>query len=156
LGRTQLHAAGVHAFRICVAKLPEQFRVHQCELDSLQNSALDLIAVYPEPIATRALVTQRRAAVTPLTNHREATATAPASQEQNGDLCCDPDMEFRVDIEHRTAEALTFQMAIPPVYQRVYSDSGKVNVALRKALNEFLADWLRNCVAQGHRFGGGA
>lgn len=72
--------------------------------------------------------------------------------EQCGDLCCDPDMEIRVDTAGRTAEALTYQQAIPPVYQRVYTDDGKVNTALKAALNSFLSTWLGNCIAQGHGF----
>jgi uncharacterized protein YqiB (DUF1249 family) len=73
--------------------------------------------------------------------------------KQNGDLCCDPDMEIRVLPERKLAEALTFQQAIPPIYQMVYPEAGKVNPSLQKSLNDFLLTWLRNCVAQGHRFG---
>jgi uncharacterized protein YqiB (DUF1249 family) len=75
--------------------------------------------------------------------------------EQNGDLCQDPDMELRVflpeDDRPGTVEALTFQQAIPPVYQRVYPEPGKVNPRLKQQLNHFLGLWLRNLKQQGHR-----
>ena len=72
--------------------------------------------------------------------------------KQNGDLCSDPDMEIRIFPDRKMAEALTFQQAIPPIYQRVYPAPGKVIPALKKDLNSFLATWLRNCVQQGHSF----
>ena len=72
--------------------------------------------------------------------------------KQNGDLCCDPDMEIRIFPDRKMAEALTFQQAIPPIYQRVYPQPGFVNLRLKKDLNSFLATWLRNCIAQGHSF----
>lgn len=72
--------------------------------------------------------------------------------EQNGDLCCDPDMTLRVWPERRMAEALTFQMAIPPVYTEVYPEPGKVDPSAKTDLNRFLDTWLRNALAQGHSF----
>lgn len=72
--------------------------------------------------------------------------------KQNGDMCSDPDMQLRVYPEHRMAEALTFQQAIPSMYQEVYPASGKVNPRLKKELNGFLSTWLRNCITQGHSF----
>lgn len=72
--------------------------------------------------------------------------------KQNGDLCSDPDMTVRVWPDRRMAEALTFQMAIPPVYTEVYPEPGKVNVRAKKELNSFLDTWLRNALAQGHSF----
>jgi hypothetical protein len=75
--------------------------------------------------------------------------------EQNGDLCQDPDMEVRVFLPNGerpgTVEALTYQQAIPPIYQRVYPEPGKVNPRLRQQLNNFLGLWLRNLKQQGHR-----
>lgn len=73
--------------------------------------------------------------------------------KQNGDLCCDPDMTIRVWPERRIAEALTFQMAIPPVYTEVYPEPGMVNPRAKKELNSFLDTWLRNAIAQDHGFG---
>lgn len=47
---------------------------------------------------------------------------------QHGDLCQDPEMELRVyppqDRHPGRVEALTFQQAIPPIYQRVYPEPG--------------------------------
>ncbi len=73
--------------------------------------------------------------------------------EQNGDLCCDPDMEIRLFPEMRMAEALTFQQAIPPVYDQVYPEPGMVNLRAKRELNGFLTHWLKNAIEQGHSFG---
>lgn len=72
--------------------------------------------------------------------------------EQNGDLCSDPDMEVRVYPDRHMAEALTFQQALPPVYTVVYPQPGKVDVAAKRDLNDFLSTWLTNAIRQGHRF----
>ena len=72
--------------------------------------------------------------------------------KQNGDLCCDPDMEIRIYPYHSAAEALTFQMAIPPIYQEVYPEPDKVCPKYKKELNIFLNQWLKNCIDQGHTF----
>ena len=75
--------------------------------------------------------------------------------EQNGDLCQDPEMTVRVFApvkgRHGMVEALTFQQAIPPIYQEVYPEPGKVALRLKKDLNSFLTFWLRNLKDQGHR-----
>lgn len=76
--------------------------------------------------------------------------------KQNGDLCADPDMEIRVFPEQRMAEALTFQQAIPPVYQQVYPSPGEVIPALKTSLNSFLLTWLDNATRQGYSFSKGA
>ena len=68
--------------------------------------------------------------------------------KQNGDLCQDPEMVVRVDREHRTVKALSFQQAIPPLSQEVY---GNRDPSLEKHLNTFLGTWLRNLKMQGHR-----
>lgn len=67
----------------------------------------------------------------------------------NGDLVPDPDMELRVDLSTTTAEALTYQDAHR--YQVVYPQPGKVRPHLRSSLNVFLATWLQNLLAQGHK-----
>lgn len=72
--------------------------------------------------------------------------------EQNGDLCADPDMEIRIYKDRFIAEALTFQLAMPPLYQQVYPAPGKVVLHLKKELNIFLDQWLSNCLDQGHLF----
>ncbi|MCG8313805.1 MAG: DUF1249 domain-containing protein [Pseudomonadales bacterium] len=70
--------------------------------------------------------------------------------EQNGDLCKDPDMVIAVYPKQKAVEALSYQMDIPPIYQEVYPEPGKVIPALKKELNCFLSQWLDNLVAQGH------
>ncbi len=76
--------------------------------------------------------------------------------EQNGDLCRDPEMTVRV-FEPKSVnaagmiEALTFEQSIPPIYQEVYPEPGKVRLQLKKDLNAFLGMWLRNLADQGHR-----
>lgn len=76
--------------------------------------------------------------------------------EQHGDLCKDPDMTVRV-FEPRAAlangmlDALTFEQSIPPIYQEVYPEAGKVRPKLKQELNAFLGTWLRNLEKQGHR-----
>jgi hypothetical protein len=72
--------------------------------------------------------------------------------KQNGDLCCDPDMEIQVNLAQRTAEAMSFQQAIPPIYQRVLDDDGNKNPRLQSDLNQFLKTWMGNCISQGHKF----
>ena len=76
--------------------------------------------------------------------------------EQNGGLCQDPEMTVRLfepstAADRGRAEALTFQQAIPPVYQEVYPEPGKYYPRLRRELNSFLGVWLRNLEAQGHQ-----
>lgn len=43
----------------------------------------------------------------------------------SGDMCADLDMQIRLFPELKMAEALTFQQAIPPLYQEVYPEPGK-------------------------------
>jgi uncharacterized protein YqiB (DUF1249 family) len=65
-----------------------------------------------------------------------------------GDLVPDPDMEIRVYPETRMAEALTYQDSFS--YQEVYPEPGKVAPRTKRDLNSFLAQWLLNCIKQGH------
>ena len=68
----------------------------------------------------------------------------------SGDLIADPDMEVRVRPEERMAEALSYQDAY--LYRVVYGENGQsVSAATRQELNEFLEQWLGNCLQQGHR-----
>ncbi len=53
-------------------------------------------------------------------------------------------------LHHGRAEALTFQQAVPPIYQEVYPEPGKYSPRLYKELNDFLGLWLRNLEDQGH------
>jgi len=86
--------------------------------------------------------------------------------EQNGDLCQDPEMTVRLfhpgmtifqqlcpstDPSRGRAEALDFQQAIPPIFQRIYPRPGSYHPNRRRELNEFLGFWLKNLGEQGHR-----
>ena len=86
--------------------------------------------------------------------------------ELNGDLCQDPEMTVRLFAPGSTegltltpstnpklgrAEALTFQQAVPPIYQEVYPQPGRFHPKLRSQLNSFLGQWLSNLEAQGHQ-----
>ena len=48
-------------------------------------------------------------------------------------------------------EALTFEQALPPVYQAVYPEPGRVAPRVKRELDAFLGTWLRNLRQQGHR-----
>lgn len=69
--------------------------------------------------------------------------------ELNGDLIADPDMEIRVVPGMQMVEALAYQDQFG--YQVVYPEPGKVNLKAKKELNQFLGQWLRNLIAQGHK-----
>jgi uncharacterized protein YqiB (DUF1249 family) len=70
--------------------------------------------------------------------------------KQNGDLCQDPEMVVVVYPDLAMAEAYSFQQAIPPLYQDVYPEPGKVRPKLKKELNSFLRQWLQNLLDQDH------
>ena len=70
--------------------------------------------------------------------------------EQNGDLCSDPEMTLIVYPERESAEALSYQQAIPPMYQVVYPAEGSVITAHKRELNSFLKTWLNTLRVQGH------
>lgn len=74
--------------------------------------------------------------------------------EMNGDIVPDPDMEVEINLEYKTAEALSFQNQY--IYSAVYeyNDKGEktgVRPLLRKELNEFLEMWTKNLIEQGHK-----
>ena len=69
--------------------------------------------------------------------------------EQNGDLIADPDMEIRVIPSMQMIEALTYQDQFG--FQVVYPETGKVNLKVKKELNRFLGQWLKNLIAQVHK-----
>lgn len=69
---------------------------------------------------------------------------------QNGDMCQDPEMVVIVYPKMKMVEALTFQQAIPPVYQEVYPEPRKYYPRIKKDLNSFLRTWLNNLIDQGH------
>lgn len=69
-------------------------------------------------------------------------------EHPSGDLIADPDMEICIRPTERMAEARSYQDAYR--YRRV-GEEGTAPVAVRRELNEFLEQWLSNCLAQGHR-----
>ena len=71
---------------------------------------------------------------------------------QNGDVMADPDMEIRIYPEIKYAEALTYQLDGLGIFQRVYPEPGKVCPRIKRELNKFLNQWLKNCIDQGHTF----
>jgi len=71
---------------------------------------------------------------------------------QNGDVMADPDMEIRIYPEIKYAEALTYQLDGLGIFQQVYPEPGKVYPKLKRELNKFLNQWLKNCIDQGHTF----
>jgi uncharacterized protein YqiB (DUF1249 family) len=64
----------------------------------------------------------------------------------NGDVMSDPDMEVRIYHENKSAEALTFQNDYLGIFQEVYPEPGKYYPKLKKELNDFLNDWLKNMI----------
>jgi len=69
---------------------------------------------------------------------------------QNGDLCSDPEMVILVHPSLKMVEVLTFQQAIPALYQEVYPEPGFVHPKLKVSLNRFLRTWLSNLIDQDH------
>ena len=68
--------------------------------------------------------------------------------KQNGDLIPDPDMEIRVKVKDKVAEALSFRDQYS--YRQVYH--GKmINLQTKRELNWFLQCWLKNIKAQGYQ-----
>lgn len=67
----------------------------------------------------------------------------------SGDMIPDPDMQIRVLPNERKAEALAYQDSF--MYREVYGEDGRVvSESVKRELNEFLDQWLSNCLAQGH------
>lgn len=70
---------------------------------------------------------------------------------QNGDVMADPDMEIRLHSDLKMAEALTYQLSSLGIYQVVYPEPNKYSPKLKRDLNSFLEQWLKNIKAQGHK-----
>ena len=66
-----------------------------------------------------------------------------------GDMIADPDMEMRVAHKSEFVEALAYQDGF--VYQRVYCNENEEHPKLKENLNNFLGQWLKNCLVQGHK-----
>ncbi len=62
----------------------------------------------------------------------------------------DPDMQLYVDGQAGFVEALTYQDGL--IYNTVVSSDKKhCDQILRRSLNNFLSQWLKNCLEQGHQ-----
>ena len=71
---------------------------------------------------------------------------------QNGDVMADPDLQVRINRPGKMAEALTFQNDYLGIFQEVYPEPGKYYPKLKKELNDFLNDWLKNMIeVQGYQ-----
>ena len=68
--------------------------------------------------------------------------------KQNGDMVADPDCELIINTKLMTANAMTYQDSM--IFQSAEQDGG-INQKLVNSLNEFLDQWLQNCVDQGHK-----
>lgn len=68
---------------------------------------------------------------------------------QNGDMIGDPDTEIIINTKLKTANAMTYQDSM--IFQSAEQEGG-INQKLVNSLNEFLDQWLQNCIDQGHKF----
>ncbi len=68
--------------------------------------------------------------------------------KQNGDMVADPDMEIIINTQLMTANAMTYQDSM--IFQSAEQEGG-INQKLVNSLNEFLDQWLQNCIDQGHK-----
>ena len=68
--------------------------------------------------------------------------------KQSGDMIADPDMEIIINTQLMTANAMTYQDSM--IFQSAEQDGG-INQKLVNSLNEFLDQWLQNCIDQGHK-----
>lgn len=73
------------------------------------------------------------------------------SYKQNGDLMCDPEMEFVIDKENESLSARTYRQDGLNLYQtNENSDYEVINHSLEKELNLFAGQWFRNIRDQGY------
>jgi len=69
--------------------------------------------------------------------------------EQNGDLCQDPEMTFLVN--DAGVYPMTFQQAIPPIYQeamRVEGEGVRFAPRIQRELTTFANSWMKNIQSQ--------
>ena len=67
--------------------------------------------------------------------------------KQNGDMVADPDCELIINTQLMTVNAMTYQDSM--IFQSAEHDGG-INQKLVNELNEFVDQWLQNCIDQGH------
>lgn len=70
---------------------------------------------------------------------------------QNGDVMADPDIQVQIYPASKSAEALTFQNDYLGLFQEVYPEPGKYRPRLKRELNQFLNEWLKNMIDQGYK-----
>lgn len=69
----------------------------------------------------------------------------------NGDLVSDPDMEIIVDRDQKILKAATYQSDRVGFYQDAYNYMNQIkDVRKARELNDFLGEWLKNIIDQGH------
>ncbi len=85
------------------------------------------------------------------TSDKSIIALSHYYKHPTGDMIPDPDMTIRVNLPDKTAEALTYQDIYR--YDEVYPD-GNVDEAVKRSLDTFLLQWLKNCVDQKHSLEG--
>ena len=86
-----------------------------------------------------------------LREENEAIVIALAHHfSMNGDQVPDPDMEVRILLKEKQAEALTYQDQF--AYRQVYHNGQLTSTELKQELNKFLNSWLNNLLEQGHKF----
>ncbi len=78
------------------------------------------------------------------------TVSISHTYTQNGDLMYDPEMTFLIDRDKGTLEAASYQQDSLGIYQNVYPEPGQWIPALRRELNSFAQQWLKNISEQGY------
>ncbi len=78
------------------------------------------------------------------------TVSISHTYTQNGDLMYDPEMTFLIDRDKGTMEAASYQQDSLGIYQNVYPEPGRWVPELRKDLNNFAQQWLKNISEQNY------
>lgn len=78
------------------------------------------------------------------------TVSISHTYTQNGDLMHDPEMTFLIDRDKGTMEAASYQQDSLGIYQNVYPEPGRWVPELRKDLNNFTQQWLKNISEQNY------
>jgi hypothetical protein len=79
----------------------------------------------------------------------EVTFALSQNPVVDGVIVADPDIEIKVDTSRKTAEPLTYQD--PTTRKVVYAEPGRVNLATRNEITEFLDKWLTELINQGFK-----
>jgi hypothetical protein len=79
----------------------------------------------------------------------EVTFAISQNPVVDGVVVADPDIEIKVDTSRKIAEPLTYQD--PAIRKVVYTEPGRVNLAIRNEITEFLDNWLTELINQGFK-----